>query len=444
MAGGTWTAQNKVRAGAYINFKDVGKPLSTLGIRGVMTMPVAMSWGATITELLSSDLLDGKSLAKIGYTAFDDESQIFREALKNCYKAIIYRLDTGGVKAAATLGVLTATAKYAGKVGNDISVQIIANGSTFDVITLYKDVQRDKQTGATTVSDLVNNEWVDFTGTGSLAANAGVDLAAGADGTISDATYATYFATLQAYKWNTMAIPQDNATARAGALAFITSMRETYGKKTQCVLFNDTTADYEGIINVVQGYKTVFEEISPETFTAYVAGLTAGSEVDKSNTYHEISGATSITYPSGVLPYTEEDILEALEAGKFILSTRQDGAVVVEKDINTLHTFTNDKGYVFSKNRVVRTLDEINNSISLLFEKSYIGKVDNNDDGRNIFKADVINYLTNLQNIAAIQNFNAATDITIYAGEDIDSVVVDLAVQPVDSMEKLYMTVMVG
>ena len=82
--------------------------------------------------------------------------------------------------------------------------------------------------------------------------------------------------------------------------------------------------------------------------------------------------------------------------------------------------------------------------MALIFERSYIGKVNNNDDGRNIFKSDIINYLNTLQNISAIQNFDPTADIQIYAGEAIDAVVVDLAVQPVDSMEKLYMTVMVG
>ena len=211
----------------------------------------------------------------------------------------------------------------------------------------------------------------------------------------------------------------------------------------QAVLYN-AAADYEGIISVAQGYKTVNETVSPTTFVAYVAGLTAGANVDESNTYHVIEGATSIVYPVGVTPYGNEEIIAALQAGKFVLSTRQDGAVVVEQDINTLHTFTPDKGYTFSKNRVIRTLDEINNSVSLLFERSYIGKVNNNEDGRNVFKADVISYLNTLQSISAIQNFDASTDIQIYAGEAIDAVVIDLAIQPVDSMEKLYMTVMVG
>ena len=33
-AGGTWTVQNKVRPGAYINFVSVPKALGTLGERG--------------------------------------------------------------------------------------------------------------------------------------------------------------------------------------------------------------------------------------------------------------------------------------------------------------------------------------------------------------------------------------------------------------------------
>ena len=444
MAGGTFLTQNKIRPGAYINFKGVAKPLSSLGTRGIMTMPVPMSWGDTITELLSTELIDGKSLPKIGYTAFDEESQIFREALKNAYKAIVYRLDTGGTKATAVLTPLTATAKYAGIVGNEVAVSVVENtaASAFDVITVFRNVEKDRQT-VTTVEELEDNDWVVFSGTGNVVANAGVTLAGGTNGTVSDATYANYLDAIKAYNWNTMAIPQDASSQTQNFITFIESQRDTFGKKVQAVLYN-VDADYEGIISVAQGYETTDETISPTTFVAYVAGLTAGANPNESNTYHVISGAVSVVYPDGVTPYGNEEIIEALKAGKFILSTRQDGAVVVEQDINTLHTFTPDKRYAFSKNRVIRTLDEINNSVALVFERSYIGKVNNNDDGRNIFKADIINYLNTLQNISAIQNFDPTVDIQIYAGEAIDAVVVDLAVQPVDSMEKLYMTVMVG
>ena len=188
------------------------------------------------------------------------------------------------------------------------------------------------------------------------------------------------------------------------------------------------------------------EEIPPALFVAFVAGLTAGAEVNESNTYKMIEDAVRVIYPEGVAPYDNEEIIKLLNQGQFILSTRQDGAIVVEKDINTLHYPypSKDVNYTFSKNRVIRTLDEINNAIKQLFENTYIGKVDNEEDGRNLFKADVISYLNLLQSIKCIQNFDSTIDIEVLPGNDIDAVVCNLWVQPVDSMEKLYMTVNVG
>lgn len=443
MAGGTFTAHNKIRPGAYINFKAVSAPQSSIGTRGIVTIPIPMSWGGGVTELLSTDLVDGSSLAKIGYTATDEEAQVVREALKNAYKAIIYRLDAGGTRAVGVLAPLTATAKYAGVLGNRITVSIVENGDKFDVKTGFKGAEKDSQT-VSTVGELKSNDYVTFSGTGALVANAGVTLEGGENGTIESANYTNYLGAIESYNWDTMGIPQEVDSAVNGAVVtFIKSMRDDKGRKVQAVLYN-ASADYEGIITTSQGYTTADEVVAPPTFVAYVAGLTAGSAANVSNTYHQINGAESIVYPEGVEPYKHDDIIERLKRGEFILSTRQDGAVVIEQDINTLHTYPADKGYAFSKNRVIRTLDEINNSLALLFERSYIGKINNDYEGRNIFKSAIISYLNTLESIGAIQNFDSQEDVKIFAGEAIDSVVVDMAVQPVDSVEKLYLTVMVG
>ena len=443
MAGGIFVSQNKVRPGAYINFKGVGKPLSSVGVRGVMTMPVAMSWGATVTELYSTDLVDGKSLEKIGFTAEDESSLVFRLALENAYKAIIYRLDTGGTAASGVISDLELDAKYAGVVGNDITVSVVVNGSNFDVITYHKGIQKDKQTVADS-TELLDNAWVNFGyTTGTLTANAGTALTGGLNGSVVDGTYATYLGVIQAYNFNTMAIPQEASSVTASIITAIKAFRDTDGKKVQCVLYN-VDEDHEGIISVDQGFTTATETITPEIFPAYVAGLTAGSDAAQSNTHAVVLNALSIVYPDGVTPYTSAEIILKLQNGKFILSTRSDGAVIVEQDINTFHTFTPTKGYAFSKNRVIRTLDEINNTTSLLFSKSYIGKVSNNENGRTLFKADLIKYFKDLQSLGAIENFKSEEDITIQAGESIDAIVVNLAIQVVDAIEKLYMTVNVG
>lgn len=441
MAGGTFISQNKRRPGAYINFRGVAKPASTLGVRGIVTFPAPMSWGAPVTELLSTDLVDGKSIPKIGFSAMDEEALLFALALQNAYKAIVYRLDTGGTKAQGSIGNLTINAKYPGIVGNDIRVVSTTKDSKFEITTYYKNALKDTQV-VETIAELVNNAWVDFSGSGVLTASVGTMLSGGTNGTISTTTYTDYFNAIKGYRWNTMGIPQDVPTVNAAAITFIKDLRDNKGKKVQAVLFN-VDSDHEGIISVGEGYATKDITVSPTAFVAYYAGLTAGTDATKSNTYHVINGAVTIVYPAGVTPYDDEEIEARLKAGKIVLSTRQDGKVVVEQDINTFHNFAPDKGYTFSKNRVIRTLDEINNSVALLWENTYIGKVDNDGDGRNLFKADIIHYLGLLQASGGIQNF-VPEDVVIYAGNDIDAVIVELAIQPVDSMEKLYMTVMVG
>ena len=60
-----------------------------------------------------------------------------------------------------------------------------------------------------------------------------------------------------------------------------------------------------------------------------------------------------------------------------------------------------------------------------------------------MFKSDLVAYGNELQRLSGIQEFNGSDDITIEQGNDLDSVIVEWYVKPVDSMEKLYMNVMV-
>lgn len=119
------------------------------------------------------------------------------------------------------------------------------------------------------------------------------------------------------------------------------------------------------------------------------------------------------------------------------------GAVKVCTDINSLTTYTTDKGQEFSKNRVMRVLMQFCNDTYEQFSNYFIGKVDNNDTGRNLLKGWIVGYLNEMQANNGIQNFTAE-DVTVSAGNSIDSVVIDVAIQPTDSVEKVYLTVTVS
>ena len=446
-SGGTWKAQNKVRPGAYINFVSVPKPIGTVGERGVVAIALPMTWGSndSLIELYGTDLLDGKSLEKIGYTAYDAESLPFRLALKYCYKGLFYRMDKGGLVAKVNNGDLTITAKYAGTTGNKLSVNVIENSpeeNKFTVNVLYDGAVKESFI-ITKLGDLddVESIWVNFTFTSETAENkpvatSGIALTGGTNGTVSDDSWAqTFFNIITTEQWQCLAVQSESETLPALITTKIRSLREDLGKKAQAVVYNTNVADYEGIISVKQGYKTNTDVVTASLFPLVVASMTAGATVAESNTARVIDDAVEI-----INPIEETAVAENLTNGWFVITYRQDGAVCVEQDINSLHTFTTDKNKAFSKNRVIRTLDEIGNTVALIFNRNYCGKINNDAFGRNVYKSEIISLIDTLVSMGAVQNFEGATDVTVMQGIDIDSVVVDLVVQPVDSMEKLYMT----
>lgn len=449
--GGTFLIQNKVRPGAYINFVAVPQSLMNVSDRGIATMALPMSWGpeGEIIDILSSDLTDGSSLAKIGYSSTDVESLLFRICLQNCYRLKAWRLDTGGTKATATIGTgetaLKPTAKYVGICGNDIKIVIVKDddsGSTYTVETLYKGIRKDIQSKLTSPTLLKDNDWVDWNVTEQtvFTATAATSLAGGENGTVTESTaYTDYWAKMKTETWNTMGLLSEDATVKTAFCEYIKDLRENEGVKVQGCVYDKATYDYEGIISSDQGYKTEVEEISEVNFVAWVTGATAGAEINESNTHKTVQDAVEII---GELTNTE--IIDALQNGKFVISKLRSGTIVVEKDINTLHTFTTDRSYDFSKNRVIRVLDEMGNTVMNTWDENYCGKLDNDADGRNVYKADLVSYGNTLQGIHAITNFLGADDIEVLMGDDVDSVVVNWPVQPVDSMEKLYMTFTVG
>lgn len=242
---------------------------------------------------------------------------------------------------------------------------------------------------------------------------------------------------LKTVEFNTICYPYDEEAAeiKTAITEWITGMREEEGIKVNAVLAN-VDADSEGIINVVQGViLSDSTKLTAAETTAWAAGVTAGASVTTSNTGMAYTGAIDVSPRM-----TKSQMEAAVKAGKFIFKVDSTQNVTVVSDINSLTTFTPEKGKVMSKNRVIRTVDGIANDVTSIFEGSYVGKINNNEDGRSMLKAALVDYFSTLQNIGAVQNFDT-DDVTISAGTDSDAVVVDIAVQPVDSIEKIYMTV---
>ena len=449
MAGGSFQSQNKIRPGAYIKFQGVPSNDNIVGSRGIVTMAAPVGWGPEdeLIKVTVADLYSNKLEKILGFNVYSASAKLFRAALENAHTLLVYRADKGGTKASVQIDVasnkkLKVTAKYAGTTGNNISISIKeAYAGGYSINTFLGSTQKDSQI-VTDIKDLVANDFVTFEGEGVIAQTAvNTLLTGGTNGTPSNQMYTEYLAKLKTTQFDTLAAFKigDTELFNGGTIKeFIQEMRETRGIKCQAVINNYVAANYEGVISTYnQGVKYADgTELTAEEFVVWMAGATAGADVTESNTYKVVANAVDVT--GNVL---EDDIETLITSGYIIISKRRDGAIVVEKDINTLVNLRDDVTDAFKENKVIRLLDAVANHIALDFEQNYAGKVVQDANGRALFKASIISYLTELQNSGAIINFNSSTDVMVEAGEQVDAYYSEIYIQPTYSVDKLYMIV---
>ncbi len=430
--------QNKIRPGAYVNMQSAATAVGRVADRGVCAVPISLDFGPKKTMTAVTVQSDFYKL--FGHELTEKVMLPVREALKRAKTCLIYRLN-GGETATVTQNSLTATAKYPGTAGNSLTVQISAiadDSGRYNVNTYYCGDLVDNQV-VSDLSQLTDNGFLTFSGTGTPTATTGMAAAGGTDGETKVADYTDFFQALALENFQTAAIPSSDTSIISAACAFVKRMREEEGKKCQIVVATDTTPDYEGVLNVKNGVQLADgTQIDRYTATCYVAGATAGAAVNESLTYDVYDDSVAVS-PQ----YTGQEIEDLLAKGYFLF-TEKNGTAVCEKDINSLVSTTAVKSGRFQKNRVIRVLDNIGNDIRQIFEDHYIGKIANNATGRALYKAECIQYLRKLMEMEAVTDFEEDEDIQVLAGEEGDSVVVQLQVQPVDSLEKLYMTVIVS
>ena len=432
LGGGTFTVQNKVLPGAYINFVSLATATAALSDRGYATMPLELDWGieGEVFEVTNADF-QKNSMKIFGYDYTNEKLKGLRDLFKNITTLFAYRLNGDGVKASNTF----ATAKYAGTRGNDIKIQVQVNvddDSLFDVNTYLGTVMVDSQTVAK-AADLVANDYVTFKSSAELSSTAGTPLEGGTNGNVTGTNHQAYLDKIESYSFNAMGVVTTENTIKSLYDAFCKRMRDEVGAKFQVILYNKAS-DYEGIINVKN--KTSDEGWSEASLVYWVTGISAGCAVNKSNLNKVYDGEFAVN-----VDYTQTQLTKAIQAGEFTLHQVGDDIRVLE-DINSLVTETETKAYIFKDNQTIRVIDQIANDIAVLFNTKYLGAVPNDEAGRISLWADIVKHHEQLQDIRAIENFTDE-DVKVSQGDTKKAVVVQDAVTVVNAMAKLYMTVTV-
>lgn len=427
LGGGTFTSQNKKLPGAYINFASAQKASSTIGERGIAAMALELDWGKDESIIaVTGEEFAKNSVSLFGYDYADDKLKGLRDLFKNVTKAYLYKLNKG-VQASNDI----ATAVCSGTRGNDLKIVIQKNvddGTKYDVSTYLGTKEVDKQT-VSKVSELVANDFVTFKDK-ALEVTAGKSLENGTNGEVSGDAHQNFLDKLESYKCNAVGCLSDVKSVSSLYVEYVKRLRDKLGIKLQAVVYNNA-ADYEGVVNV----KNTAEE-STTAAIYWVTGVIAGCEINKSNTNKTYDGEFDI-----VADYTQAQLEASIDAGEFVLHKVGDETRVLV-DINSLVTTTEEKGEDFKSNQTIRVLDQIATDVSSVFNTKYLGKIANNESGRTSLWNDVATLFKEYQQIQAIENFED-TDITVAIGNDKKSVSINSAVQIINAMEKLYMTVVV-
>lgn len=446
MAGGNFDpAIGKVVPGTYMNFVSDSVQRPGVSPRGVAVIPIKSTYGPKGQFVELNSKTGDKMRDVLGFGLSDSNSNMLlvREALKNASTVKVYILNEGEKATASISENVTAAAVYGGTRGNDIKVVVTTNPvvtGTFNVSIYLGAVKVEEFEGVADTAAITQcaSKFVVFSGEGTLAANAGVNLAGGTDGTSTVQELEEFLNALENCVFDTVAFPIASLTSNEYATlkSKIKYLRNELGKTGQFVVAN-FDGDYEGIINVTNGVILADgTELTATEVTAFVAGITAGAEYNESNTYKVYEGAIAV---NGLKTYDAAET--AIKNGELFFSLSSAGEVIITYDLNSLHSSyaMTGKSQSYKKNRFIRVIDALRNTLLIEFTP---GKFDNSSEGWDLMQGIGYTILKTFESDGAIKNVNYENDFLIDRSMSTgDSTFINVAIQPVDSAEKIYITV---
>ena len=441
MAGGTFKLSSpKVRPGAYVVTKNGKQPTASNAPSGIAIIPlIGYDWGPRGEMIHLTNESPDAAKVKFGRSIYDDNECMVMLQLMFLNATEVYTyIAGGGEKAKGTItlksGTGNVTAKYPGTLGNKLKVVSVANPEGgFDVSVVLDGSEVELIEGATKVTDL-KSDYVDFAGEGELAAFASASLTGGTnEDSKVNASVATFLDMAEKIKFNYMALPTSEASLITAAVTKIKYIRNSIGWKCGLVVAN-SAADYENIYNLTNAIEYAGEELTIPQSTAWLAGAAAAAGYTTSLTYTTVTGATGV-----VGTKTNEESIQAIKKGETFFTVSESGDVIVEYDVNSKVTFTQDDPADIMKGRPCRVYDSFANDLLLTFVP---GRFNNDPTGWTVMEGLGRAILKAYQNDGAIQNVDEENDFLVDRGASTgDSVYISCGIQPVDSAEKYYFTV---
>lgn len=176
------------------------------------------------------------------------------------------------------------------------------------------------------------------------------------------------------------------------------------------------------VVNLINGVEISGANYSSAAYAPYIAGLIAGTAINKSVTY------TQVRVDDVTKRLRNSEIKTALQAGSLVLVN--DGVKVKV-----------EQGLVASgkKIRTIRARQAVSTDIATTAADSYIGKIDNNKDGQMALISAIKAYLEQLEDNNVLTDIEVGLDPQRESAGD--SVFLAISFTEIDSMEKIYLTI---
>ena len=280
---------------------------------------------------------------------------------------------------------------------------------------------------------------------GPLASITQQTMTGGKNPTVKTASYEKGTDILERYKWNCIIADSDDSAVQLLLQNFVTQSYQTghlgfaslAGKSTQALTERMTQAaafNDEKIVYTLNGWVgsdgTKYEGWRA---AARIGGMIAAFEANTSLTHNVIAGAVSLTEP-----LTNGEIIKAETKGCLVLTLNDSDQVWIDSAINTLVTpdATMDEGW--KKIRRTKTRFELMDRVDSTCEK-LVGNVNNDTDGRQTIMATAQKVIN-----AMIEEKKLMRGSTVYEDPgnpaEGDSAWFKLAIDDIDSAEKIYLT----
>lgn len=196
---------------------------------------------------------------------------------------------------------------------------------------------------------------------------------------------------LETAMWDYLAVPHIAADKVDAMATWIKGLRDNKARKVKAVLPN-CKADHEGIINFTTDNIVVGEKLyNTAQYCARIAGILAGNPLTIASTFQVLPEVEDVPH------LTSDEFDTAIDAGELVLM--HDGEKVkIARGVNSLTSFTADKGEEFSKIKLVDIMDLIHRDITRTAEDYYIGKMPNDYDHKVLLTTAINAYLKTLEN----------------------------------------------